>query len=241
MDASQFIRDANRVHAHLMETDDGALITTKGCRIYIPARFAEKTLATISNEVYIVGIFAIVVEGKYYGVSLANAMMRIEPTATESVMFGEDEYIEFCFDPGATVISSTQLVRNDTLLYEIYDEVIAKGHVPWYVSYDDLGKLFESSEKHAGVKLGANHAILEMIAAAITRDPDEMTRYYRQRIQSRDEQFSNPPAVIAFRNVTYGATNTTAKLMGAYFDDGLTSALVNPSQRVEPIEEILRR
>lgn len=241
MNAADLIRDASRVHAHLMETDDGALITTKGCRIFIPGRFAEKTLATISNEVYIVGIFAIVVEGKYYGVSLANAMMRIEPSSTETVMFGEDEYIEFCFEPGSTVISSTELVRNDTLLYEIYDEIIAKGHVPWYISYDDLGRLFESSEKHAGVRLGANHAILEMIAAAITRDPADLTRYYRQAVKAREDQFTNPPAVIAFRNVTYGATNTTAKLMGAYFDDGLTSALVNPSQRVEPIEEILRR
>ena len=56
-----------------------------------------------------------------------------------------------------------------------------------------------------------------------------------------DEVLSRPPALIPFRSVTYGATNTTAKLMGAYFDEGLTSALVNPSQRTEKIEELLRR
>lgn len=241
MDVSKLKRDAAKVHAYLKEAGDGSLITTKGCKIYIPSSYAECQLASVGNETHILGIFAIVVEDQYYGVSLANAMMRIEPSATNTVDVDGSSYIEFYFEPGATVIPALELVKEDTLTYHIYDEFIAKGHVPWFISYIDLGNLFASAPYHAGVKLGANHAVLELIASVVARDPKDRTLYYRQTVKSMDEVLSRPPALIPFRSVTYGATNTTAKLMGAYFDEGLTSALVNPSQRTEKIEELLRR
>jgi hypothetical protein len=55
------------------------------------------------------------------------------------------------------------------------------------------------------------------------------------------EQFTKPPTFIPFRSPIYGATNTTAKLIGAYFDDSINSALVNPSEKVEGVESLLRR
>lgn len=241
MDISKLKRDASKVHACLKELEDGSLITTKGCKIYIPSRFTECQLAVVGNETQIVGIFAICVDDQFYGVSIANAMMRIEPTNTTTVDINGEEYYEFSFEAGSTVVSSVGLVKVDTLVYLIYDEFVAKGHVPWYMSYIDLGKLFDTSLHHAGVKLGANHAILELIASVIARDPDDRTKYYRQTVKSMEEVLARPPAMIPFRSVTFGATNTTAKLMGAYFDEGITSALVNPSQRSEKIEELLRR
>lgn len=239
MDHSKLVRDAEKVHAHLRELEDGSVIAVKPCKIYIPARFAEGELAIIAEEISVVGIFAMVVEDKYYGVSTANAMMRIEPSSTNTVKIADDDYLEFYFEEGANVFSSTNLVRVDTLTYQIYDEIVAKGRVPWYLSYEDLAKLFESSEYHAGVKIGANHAIMEMIASVISRDSEDRTKYYRHTLQQLPNNM--PPAVVPLKNISYGASNTTAKLMGAYFQDGLTSALINPSERIEKVEELLRR
>ena len=239
MDRSKLVRDAEKVHAHLKELEDGSVIALKPCKLYIPARFAEGDLAIIAEEISIVGIFAMVVEDKYYGVCTANTMMRIEPSATSTVKIDDDDYLEFYFEAGARVLTSSLLVKVDTLTYHIYDEIIAKGRVPWYLSYEDLAKLFESAEYHAGVKIGANHAIMEMIAAVISRDDDDRTKYYRHTVTKLPSD--KPPAIVPLRNISYGASNTTAKLMGAYFQDGLTSALINPSERVEKVEELLRR
>lgn len=244
MDTSRFVRDPSKVHAALKVQPDESVVTTRGVKIYVPERFVEKNLAVIGAEVLIVGIFAIAVEdnGKlFYGVSTANAMMRIKPTTIATVKFDQDSYLEFSFDPGSVVIATTQLIKSDTLVYYIFDEFIAKGRIPWYIGYEDLAKLFDSADHHAGVNLGPNHSILEMFAAAIARSPQSRSKYYRHTVAAQSDATENPPTFIPLRSITYGATNTTAKLTGSYFSDGLTSALVNPSERTERIEELLRR
>ena len=142
MDLSKLKRDPKRVHEALQEMPDGRLVTKKTCKIIIPSRFAECGLASVGIETNIVGIYAIIVEDIYYGVSLVNAMVRIEPSSTMKILIDDQEFYEFTFDPGSTVIPSLQLVKRDTLVYRIYDEIISKGHVPWYLGYSELGKIF---------------------------------------------------------------------------------------------------
>jgi len=241
MDPKKLTRDASKVHAALKELDDGSVITTKGCKILVPGRFAEQQLAVLGTETNICGIFAIVVDDQFFGVSSAMAMMRIEPTITNTIKIEDEDYLEFVFDPGCTVISSTELVKSDTFIYLIYSEIIAKGNVPWFMNYEDMGRLFESAPHHAGVSVGANFAVIEMIMAAISRSEKDRTKYFRHQLNSMQDLEKEVPAFIPLRSVTYGASNTTAKLIGAYWEEGLTSALVNPTETVEPIEGLLRR
>lgn len=244
MDLSRFVRDPSKVHAALKVQPDQSVVTTRGLKIYVPERYVEKHLAEIGAEVLIVGIFAMAVEenGKFfYGISTANAMMRITPTTIATVKFDQDSYLEFSFDPGSVVIATTQLIKSDTLVYYIFDEFIAKGRIPWFMGYEDLATLFDSAEHHAGVNLGPSHSILEMFAAAVARASQNRAKYYRHTVETQDDPVKRPPTFIPLRSITYGATNTTAKLTGSYFRDGLDSALVNPSERTERIEELLRR
>lgn len=240
MDWRQWTRDASKVHKALEETPDAQVVAKKDVYLYIPERFIEKQLAEISAETYILGIFAIRV-GETFGVSTVNAMMRITPTTISTVKFDDESYLEFYFAPGSVVIADTSLIKQDTLVYKIFDEIIAKGNVPWYLNYEDLAKLFNTADEYAGFKAGSNHSILEMFAAAIARDPDDRNKYYRHTVASTDELQSRPPVLIPLRSIVYGPTNTPAKLMGSYFSDGLTSALVSPSTKTERIEDLLRR
>ena len=240
MDKSSFIRDASKVHQDLVEQKDGSVVTKKGCKIYIPARFTERGLAAAGTVVNTVSIYAIAV-GNYYGVSVAPITVGLSPSSTTVVTFDEDDYLEFSFDPGSVVFPSTELVQNDTLLYKIFDEIIAMGYCPWYVGYEDMGKLFTESAYYAGPALGSNNSVLELIASSVARDPDNLNQYYRQGLKSLEQVKSKPPEFIALRNIQLGATNTTAKLLGAYFDEGLTAALVNPSTRNERVEDLLRK
>jgi hypothetical protein len=241
MDWRRWKRDPDKTREALHVQSDGSVVTTRGLKIYVPERFKQKKLADISARCYIVGIYAMVVDDAYYGVDLTNAMMQIVPTAIRTVKFDQETYLEFSFDPGSIVFATTQLLKSDTLVYYIFDELFAKGRTPWYINYEDRGLLFASADKHAGVSLSGNHSILEMIAAATARNADNRSRYYRQGIESQEDIVKHPPAIVPLRSITYGATNTTSKLTGSYWDDGLDSALVTPSEQTERIETILRR
>lgn len=238
MDFTQLKRNPAAIHGLLVETQSGQLIAKQACRIYIPARFAERKLAVIANEIRIMAMFAIVDSHGNYGVSCANAMMQITPMSTNVVKIAGDDNYEFSFEAGSVISPNVNLVKTDTLTYNIYDEIIAKGNVPWYFNDIDLCKIFSTSGHHAGVSLGSNNIAIELIAASITRQQGNLPKYYRHSL--KDNGGAVRPVFIPFRSIIYGPTNTTAKLMGAYFDEGLLSTLVNPSQKPEAIETLLR-
>jgi hypothetical protein len=240
VDVRGLIKDVGRIQASLQKLPDNSLVTKSGCKIYIPARFSERQLASISVETHIVGIYAMVIEDKYYAVSLINAMIRIDPVVTNKVSINGDEYYEFVFNPGSVVIPSLSLVKTNTLVYRVYDEIINKGRVPWYLKYPELAKLFESAKKHAGANIGGNHEVIELLVSMIARDPEDRTKYYRSTVQSLDDLVTRPPVFIPLKSVTFSATNTTNKLAGSYMQDGIVSALVSPAERTERIESLLR-
>lgn len=238
-------RAAAFIHQHLHTQDDGSVVTDIACRILVPERYASRHLANIGNEVHILGFFGIFMqdpkdpEEVYYGVSVTTAMIRITPGSTEKVMVDGVSYYEFHFFPGDRVFPTTDLVRNDILTYHIYDEHVAKGNVPWYFNYFDLGQLLSTAELHAGINLG-NKAVPELIISTMCRDKTDMTRLYRHIYTQHADVVNNPPVIIPFRSVLWNTSDTTSKLIGAYFGDSITSALVNPSERTERIEELLR-
>lgn len=240
MDHTQLKRVPSVAPSDLKLVGNERYITQKGCQLLIPARYREAGLTKIGAETYTLGMLAYVV-GNQYSVMRIPAMFRTEPSQINTVTIDEKSYLEFMYEPGDTVIANKDIVQDDALLYEVYDEYFAKGHVPWFFNYYDVGRIFSEAPYYTGVRLGANHAVLEMLAATICRAPDKPTQFYRQFVERRDDVVTKPPFVIKLSSVTYGATNTTAKLIGAYFDEGMTSALVNPSDKVEPIEDLLRR
>lgn len=241
MDIKKLVREPKRVHAALRELENSTLVTTRPTKIYIPVRYAERGLAEIGAEIYICGIFAMVVDGIYLSVSLTNAMMRITPTAMLKVKIEGDDYYEFSFDPGATVVANLDLVKIDTLVYRIFDEFFSKGRIPWFIGYDELGKLFNTAKAYANANLGSAQEVMDMLASIVSRDTKDRVKYYRQTVKNYEDMATNPPAFISLRSIPYAATNTTSKIAGSYFRTGTESALNRPSDRIEKIEEILRR
>lgn len=241
MNPLSLIRDVNKVHAALEEMPNESLVAKKACKIYIPSRFAERGLAYIGIETIIVGIYAIVVEDTYYAVSNITAMVRITPSAMNKVKVEEDEYYEFCFEKGDVVIPSLQLVKEDVMPYKIYNEMLAKGRVPWYLDYNDLGSIFDTAKYHSGANIGTNREVTELLVSIIARDPNNRHLYYRTTLKSYDDMKKRKPAYIPLRSVIYAATNTTNKIAGSYMSSGMVSALVTPSERTERIEHLLRK
>jgi hypothetical protein len=240
MDISSLIRDAKRVNAALEELADLRLVCNRKVKIYIPASYVNKDLAYVGVDTYILGIYAITVDDKYYGVSLVNAMLNIDPTETNRIKINGDDYIEFVFMAGSTVVKNLMLVKTDMLAYKIYDEIFSSGNVPWFIGYEELGRIFDTALLHAGANIGGNQEVTQLIASIVARDPLDRTKYYRTKIKDLKELETDPPVYVPLRSVTYSATNTTNKLGGSYMNEGIISALVTQSVRRERIEQLLR-
>lgn len=232
------IRDADYVLSRLSEESDGSVVTTVPCSVQIPESFAAKNLAVIGSEVFIFGFFPIIM-GDRYAVNKTIAMMRICPSSTQKVIVNDTPYIEFQFEAGDKLIYTTALVVTDTLTYYMYDEFIAKGNIPWYMDYFDIANMFDTAMEHAGVDLGGR-SIIELIISTIARDPDDMTRLYRHILSRPEDLRTKPPITVPFRSVIWNTSDTTSKLNGAFYDHGINSALVNQSESVEMLEELLR-
>lgn len=237
MDIRRLIRNPEKV-GELLQEMDGALYPLEECRIHIPVRFAERGLASIGAETYVIGILPLIF-GEFYSIIMVDALIRIEPTEVNRVTIEETEYYEFVFAPGSEMIPNLNLAMVDTVTYRIYDEIIAKARVPWYLNYFDLAKIFDTAPAYAGANIGRNKEVTELLISIVARDQRRRTDYYRRVIQGPAELESYPPVYASLNDVSLSATNAVAKLGGGHFRDGTVSALVSPSERPEPLEQLL--
>lgn len=237
--AETLVRDPGYVKKHWHEQEDGSVITSKPCRILVPERYTTRHLASIGTEVYILGFFGVIMDEKVYAVSRTCAQIRITPSSTDRIDMNGMSFMEFKFYAGDQVFYSTDLVQNDVLTYYIYDEHVAKGNIPWYFNYIDMAKMFDTAQEFAGVRLG-NKVVMELILSTMARNSKDLAQLYRHIINDDTDLVNNPPTIIAFRSVIWNVSDTTSKIIGANFGDSITSAVVNPNESLERIEELLR-
>ncbi len=232
-------RNASAIQADWVTHPDNTVTTTRGCKLHVPVRYVDKGLLVFGDETYLFGYFGILI-GEEYASCQIFAMLRIKPIGQTKVNVLGVEYYEFEFPPGTVVIENTNVVLDDGLLYPAFDYFVDSAYIPWFLSYDDILRMFHQTKYFTGIALGAHRAVLELIIANIARNPAKRTEYWRQCIFT-PEDARRRPAFVPYKSVLYGPKGTTARLMGAYFDTALRSALVNPSERVDPIEALLRQ
>lgn len=241
MEISKLVRDAKRVHANLREMPDESLVVLKPCKVYIPTRFQTTGLAEIGAETQIVGLAAIVFEDAYYAVLSVNAMVKITPSRIEKVKINNTEYYEFHFTAGSTLTPNLNLFVNTGVLYDVYNEILASAKVPWYLSYNDLGSIFDTSGKHAGGDIAKRPEVIEIIVAKIARQPQDKNLPYALLAKTPEVMAKTRASYVPVKSVIFSATNTLTKLAGSYMQHGVISAIVRPTERTEKLEAILRR
>lgn len=224
----------------ILKQNGQQLLTSKDMKIVIPYRYVQGKLAMVGSRITTLAIYAIVVDG-VYAVSSVCSTMTITPSSTTVVTYDGEDYFEFSFDKGSVVCPNLNLVVDDANAFNVYNEFIAKGRIPWFMSYEDVGKILTTAHTYAGIDLSGTNAALELIITSIARNSNNLYEYYRNTIKDISEQFTKPPAYVPFKSVSYGATNTAGKIMGSYFDEGLTSALTAPDGGPEGVEVYLRK
>lgn len=233
-------RDPQAVKACLQTLPTGAVVTTAPCRIQIPERYIDRELAVIGIEVYIYGIYAILLEDDRYAVSLTHAMLKITPFKSLKIKVEGVPYYEFHFPANSMVIATTETIVRNQYIYPVFDEFLVQGKVPWFMDYDDVGYLFDTAKTFGGSTIAASLETIELLASIVARSKDDRVVYYRNSLPEDPNAATVPPAYIPFKSVYYAATNTLNKLAGNYFQDGVVSALVTPTDEVQHLEQLIR-
>jgi len=239
MDITSLKRDANSVKMQLAYKD-GQYIAKSRLRILVPAYFETKGLLSFGTEIYFLGFYCILTEDNTYAIDISPAMIRTAPSQITRVDIEDMEYVVLVYDRGDLVIADENVVKDENVCYKIFNEILAKGLFPWWMNYEDRNKLFSKTKKFTGSKVGDNFTLYEIIVSALSRDPSDKTIQYRQGLKSKTDLITRPPVASPLRSVQYSASNTVAKLAGSYFQDGLISAINDPTTRVERGERILR-
>lgn len=240
---TKYKRNAEAVLSQLVENNSGQVVCKTDCRIQIPTRFSETAvgLAEIGINTYTYGMFAIIRnDTNEYAVCNIAALVELNPFKVSLVTIDEVDYHEFYFEAGQVVIENTSLVKRDLLMYNIMDEIIFKGKIPWYMDYEDLGKMFDTAKYHANSNVGQNLETIEFITSMVTRSKQDRSKYIRAVGNSFKDFSLDKIEYVPLKSVFYSVNSTVNKLIGSYFTDGVTSALVKKTDKVQKIESILR-
>lgn len=242
MDISTLTRSAKKIRANLVEMEDNSIVVREGCKIYIPSRFINKGLAGIGDNVWALGCFLIVTDSGFYDISLAQCDLFFEPADIRQVKLPDEKmYYEMYFPAGSTFIQSSYVKKSDKNIDPMFEEFIINGNIPYGYTVVDLVKLFRHAVYFTGFNMGANNQIYETMVSIICRARTNLNSKWGYVINNQAQLISEPPVIVGLRNAPRLSTNTTAKLLGSYFNDGVVSALNNPSTRLEGVEGVMRK
>lgn len=233
---NQLQRDPDTIKGILKEMDDGSIVVTDKCHLYVPLYWESHGLVEIAEQISLVGIYALVY-GKKYALSIVSTIFNTNPSSVSQIETEDGAFYEFEYEPGDILVANKKVVKNDKLLYTVFEQMIYTGKTPAFMNYKDLGRLFDTDKSHGGVQLTATPTTMHLVLAQNARNPEDKTQYFRQVTNGKD---FDKVSFINLESSFFAGTNTTTKMIGSYFDDNINSALNRPAEKSEDIEEHLR-
>lgn len=236
-----FKRDKQTVLGTLVKKDF-VVYAKQACKIQIPQRFTEPAvgLGLIGVDTQIAGLFPLILESGQYSVMNMCGMVQIDPYKITEITIDDTDYHEFYFAPGQVLFKTTQIVVNVDMVWNILNELIFKGKVPWYMDYEDLGNIANTTKKHAGSDVGAVRSMFEAMVSIVARSIKNRKTYLRTEIKEGDKIIRDMIQIVPLRSVIDSVNNTQAKITGNYLGPAIVSALVDPSVKASKSEKILR-
>lgn len=227
----EFIRNSAAIAALLLKKEN-TFLTKEEIKIIIPARYVDKELAFIEHEqIRTVAIFAIVDSKNNYTVVNAPIFIPLSPSDIEDAIIDGEQMKVLSFEPFSVVMPNTICVKSEQHMYDLYDEFITKGNVPWFMNYLDFSNLFARAKMFAGSKIGANRPVLEILAANVARNSKNLKQLYRYAIKSIDDINKIPMYPVGLGNVYLSRTSTISAISGGHLSDGIINKINNPEDQ----------
>lgn len=242
LDYNKLTRDSEKIKRYFKTVGD-TTVTTNDIVILFPKRFVNKHLCQLDIITTVVSYFAIIdFKNMIYGVTIAPAFVTMRPSSISLYTIGnkQDEkslYVGLGFKKDDVVILNNKLVKDSGCLFHMLSEFFINGNIPWYYNYEDVSNVIIENKKFTDSAIGSDPVGMEIITSIISRDNNY--KPYREHIKNRNQIFTNPPTYVGLNNVM-AYDNTGSKIVGNYFGEGLTSAIIDKETHSSDSSKILR-
>lgn len=237
----KYVHDPDAVKANFEVNKSKQVVCKNSCYIQVPKSFFDNGLGTLGMDIKIYGCFATILETGQYGVVNTTAMFSIAPTATNIKIINDQEYYEFFFAKDSVIFKTTGLLSQSKIIYDPFQNFFFMGRVPWYVSYDDHGRLFDTAPHFAGFSALRNPEVIEFMTAMCARKANDVkNEFLRLTIRDYQEGAAGKVEFVPMGSVVAAVRSSLNKISGAYAQDGIISAIVSPSTEVGTVEKIVR-
>ena len=237
----KYNRNPSAVTANFTVNSAKQVICKNSCYIQVPMFFFDQGLGTLGADISIYGCFVVILEDGQYGLVNTTAMFSISPTSTNIKTIDGMEYYEFFFAKDSVIFKTTGLLQQSKIIYDPFQNFLFMGRVPWYISYDDHGRLFATAPKFAGFGALRNPEVMEFLTAMCARKANSTSKdFLREQIKDYSEGDVGNVEFVPMGSVVATVRSSLNKISGAYAQDGIISAIVSPYDRVGTVEKIVR-
>ena len=234
-------RNPRAVTANFSVNAAEQVVCKNNCYIQAPKGFFDSGLGQLGADISLYGCFAVILESGDYALVNITAMFSIAPTSINIITVDDVEYYEFFFAKDSVIFKTTGLLEQSKIVFDPFQTFLFMGRVPWYISYDDHGRLFDTAPHFAGFGALKNPELIEFMSAMCGRKAnDPSNEFLRLKIQNYSEGDSGNVEFVPMGSVIATVRSSLNKLSGAYAQDGIISAIVSPSDKVGTVEKIVR-
>jgi len=240
IDISGFKRDPEYFKTILKQSDN-KVVTKKDLIVLFPQKFVDKGLTDLGVESYVLGIIAIVdPDTEKYTVLKIPGRLQMMPMEIEKVLIDDTEYVMLEFEANTDLISDARVVKEVDFMFDIFDTLLIKGKMPWYLNYRDPVDVFAKMKKYTGTKAANNRMTFELLTSIIARYKDNKKIQYRNYVNEAGKEIPESLAWVGLENIFYSFNSTLSKVAGAYMELGIVSAILDPEKEISDLEHVVR-
>ena len=215
-------------------SDSPVIFTGDECIVYILEKFENYGCLSIGDTVNTIGVFDMVVDGAVSGMFLVGRI-DMSPSDVDTEDVNGVKFVKLTFRKGDVFMKTTNTVKDDKLAFFVWLTYIKYGNVMRAMSYEDQPSIFDRIKATCGLSFPVDHSVYEMIFAHLSRKTDDITIPFRNTNMKCDWRRIN------LSDVAHASRSTSARVIGAYFKEGLNSALTRPNESNSTIEDMLRQ
>jgi len=207
MDINKYFKD---------EGDKQKLFIGNKLIVTVPKFYEQHGFLSISNTVQVLGILNLNINSSVKTNLIITNMLEMAPSDIDN---DQDNYY-FTFYKNDPFLVNRFIIKGFKILYRIFVVFFRLGKIPKFLEYEDVVRIFDNTKEINDVTLHVGREIFSMQVAHIFRDSKDPSKFYRLTDMKKE------PKIVGLGNVLYSPLSATAKMLGSYFDDGLTGAML---------------
>jgi len=220
---------------HFFKRSKGQVIFTgKIMTIDIPDRYGKLGWLNWGEQMEVIGIFTMVINEDISVGYNCQALITTMPSSTERINIDGSAYVRLIYNKNDVFLVSEDIIKQNSIPYNILNEFIFLGNLPAWMNYKNSYELFENTSALTGVNFSADRVYFHVMLSHCWRDRDNVMKMYR------NTGMHAPGIFIPMRSTPYSALTTMARTIGSFDSDGITSAIVSPTEEVSDLENIMR-